>query len=99
DASVLQARLDDLDAGDQLGRDDAHDADLLRPCRDTKRSGVDRGEADRLPHPLGNVELHEPGWRPALQHLARRAGFEVVEDEAVGLVARGEGAEGPEPGG
>ena len=96
DASVLHVRLDDLDARDQLGRDDAHDADLLRPRRDTKRSGLDRGEADRLPDPLGNVELREPGWRPALQHLARREGFEVVEDEDVGLVAGGDGAQAPE---
>ena len=71
EAAVLERRLDHLDAGEQLRRDDAHDADLPGACGNPKRGRVDRRQADRTPHPFGDVQLHEARRRPVLQHLAR----------------------------
>src|SRR5439155_12283907 len=96
DTAVPDRWLYDLNAGDQLRRDDAHDSNPLWSDRDSKRSCVDGSDGDGLPHPFGNVEVHEMRRRAALEHPARTEGLEIVEDQDVGLVTGRDRAEPPQ---
>ena len=86
DAALLYPRFDHLDSGQELRRDHAHDADLLRAGGDPEGGGVERREAHGLAHPLGHLELDVPGRRATLQDLTRVERLQVVEHQDVGLV-------------
>src|SRR5205823_9637120 len=95
DAPFLHGRLDCQGARQELSRHDPHDANLPGPGWDPKRSGADWREADRLPHPIRNLDLPDLWLEAALQDLPRAKRLEVVEDEDVGPVPRCDRAEAP----
>ncbi len=95
--AIPRAGLDGVRARQELGRDDMDDPNPSRSGRDPKRRFVDRRQADRLPHPVRHIELDESRRPPALEHLPRLERDQVVQDQDVGLVARCDGAQVPEP--
>ena len=93
DRRLLHERL-----GDHLILDEADRASAPSAPRDREIGGRERRDANRLPHPLRDLDARDVLDRPpALQHGRRLEAHEVGKEQQVGDVARSDRAVSREP--